>query len=670
MNFVDDAPFRIGQWRIDPALDEISRGETTVKLEPRTMRVLVCLAEHAGDVVSVDYLLNTVWKDLVVTQSSVYQAVAILRRALGDDPKEPIYIANVLRRGYRLIAAVGPDEQAPVTPSSDASSEAHPERPAAEARPAAVADEPQAVPPDAADARPAASPHVNWRAGSLLIALLLLAGGTWRLLSHLGHQHPTAASAQSQTTSSLAETDRTPFTPPHHSLAVLPFTNMSGDPKEEYFSDGMTEELINALTQIDALKVIARTSSFSFKGKDADIGTIARKLNVAAILEGSVRRSGNTVRITAQLIDGVNGFHIWSQDYDRDLTNALTLQTEIATAVAHELRARLLEDETPKMELGGTHNPAAFDAFLRGARAQGTEHGAQDLHTAIAAYTEAIQLDPQYALAFAGRSLALNGYAVEFATGAAVRESFAKAHADARQALALAPELVEGHLAMGRSWENGSLDFAQASEAYERALALAPGNAEVLRENARFATSMGRFEAALAAARRAVVLDPLNASSHYRLGLGLFWSRRYAEAIATFTEAISLDPDHAQAHAYRGLAHYLLNDLQAARTSCENRPDHWITQWCRAIVYEKLGRHADAEAELAKVRATNADVASVQYAEIFAQWGNRTKALESLDTAMRLHDPGLERLKVDPLMDSIRSDPRFQAIERQLKFPN
>jgi len=660
-----DAPFWIGQWRIDPALDEISRDGTTVKLEPRTMRVLVCLAENAGEVISVDQLLNTVWKDLVVTQSSVYQAVAVLRRALGDDPKDPQYIANVLRRGYRLVAPVADDAQAPVALPAGASGEVGPQE-----QTAAVTDQfhPLALdPPQVALSVPRPAPP---RYGSLLIALVVIAGGAWWLFSRLGQQHPAAASARPQDATSHAEVGSGIFTPPPHSVAVLPFTNLSGDPKEEYFTDGVTEELINALTQIDALKVIARTSAFSFKGKDADIGTIARKLNVASILEGSVRRSGNKVRITAQLIDTVNGFHVWSQDFDLDLTNALNLQTQIATAVARELRARLLEDEASKMDLGGTHNPAAFDAFLRGAKAYATEHGAKELDTAIAAYTEAIQLDPKYALAFAGRSLALNGYAVEFATGPAVRATFDKAHADARQALALTPQLVEGHLAMGRSWENGALNFTQASEAYQRAVALAPGNAEVLRESARFATNMGQFEGGLAAARRAVVLDPLNPSSHYRLGQGLFWARRYSDAIAAFTEVISLDPGHSQAHAYRGLAHYLLSDLQAARASCESTPSHWTTQWCLAIVYHKLGRPADAEAEAAKLKAGYGDDVAVQFTEIYAQWGDRPKALEWLATAMRVRDPGLERLKVDPLMDPIRSEPDFQPVERQLQFPN
>jgi TolB-like protein len=225
----------------------------------------------------------------------------------------------------------------------------------------------------------------------------------------------------------------TGFNPPPHSIAVLPFANMSGDKQQEYFSDGLTEELLNSLSEINGLQVAARTSAFSFKGKDTDIGTIARKLNVGAVLEGSVRRSAHTIRITAQLINAVTGFHLWSKTYDRDLGDVLKLQTEIATAVASSLKVTLLGDVAAKVELGGTGNPAAFDAYLRGAKALSSSHDAKDLPAAITAYTEAIRLDPHYALAFAGRSIALSIVAGEAETPAATREGFDKAQADARQ---------------------------------------------------------------------------------------------------------------------------------------------------------------------------------------------------------------------------------------------
>jgi TolB-like protein/Flp pilus assembly protein TadD len=459
------------------------------------------------------------------------------------------------------------------------------------------------------------------------------------------------------------------FNPPPHSIAVLPFVNLSGDKEQEYFSDGLTEELLNSLAAIEGLQVAARTSSFSFK-EHPDIATVAHKLHVGAVLEGSVRRSAHTIRVTAQLINAVTGFHLWSKTYDRDLGDVLKLQTEIATSVAGALKVTLLGDVAAKVELGGTRNPAAFDAYLRGAKAYSSIHEAKrDLPAAIAAYTEAIRLDPHYALAFAGRSIARSYFATETETPAAMREGLDKGQADARQALALAPDLAQAHLALANVSES-TLDFTQASESYERALALAPGNAEVLRLSGYFAANMGHFDAGLAALRRAVVLDPLDRESHSLLGDVLFVARRYEEAVAAFAEVISLEPDYKTTYGGRGLAYYALGDLQSARASCETQPDDWLSQQCLSVVYDKLGRHADAEAVLAKLKAAKGDADAYQYATIYAQWGNRVQALEWLETAWRVRDPGLEYLKTDPLLDPLRKEPRFQAIERELKFPD
>jgi TolB-like protein/tetratricopeptide (TPR) repeat protein len=460
----------------------------------------------------------------------------------------------------------------------------------------------------------------------------------------------------------------TGFNPPPHSIAVLPFVNMSGDKDQEYFSDGLTEEVLNSLAELNELQVAARTSAFSFKGKDTDIGTIARKLNVGAVLEGSVRRSAHTIRITAQLINAVTGFHLWSKTYDRDLGDVLKLQTEIATSVASALKVTLLGDIAAKVELGGTGNPAAFDAYLRGAKADSSTRDTKDLPAAIAAYTEAIRLDPHYALAFAARSIAFASLSVEAETAAAIREGNDKAQADARQALDLAPDLAHAHVALAFVLDQ-TLHFTQANDEYERALALAPGNAEVLRRSGEFAVLMGHFDAGIAAVRRAVVLDPLARQSHFALGFALYYARRYEEAVAAFAEVISLDPDFKETYGDRGFAYYALGDLERAHASCETKRDNWLSQQCLAVIYDKLGRHADAEAELAKLKAAQGDAAAYQYATIYAQRGDRAKALEWLDTAWRLRDSGLEYLKTDPLMDPLRQEPRFQAVMRELKFP-
>jgi TolB-like protein/Flp pilus assembly protein TadD len=509
--------------------------------------------------------------------------------------------------------------------------------------------------------------HATWRSKPVLLAVVaavvcaalayLVADRFW-VSRHLGMPAGDTASR------ATAEPAAAAFNPPTHSIAVLPFVNLSGDKEQEYFSDGLTEELLNSLAAIEGLQVAARTSSFSFK-EHPDIVTVAHKLNVASVLEGSVRRSAHTIRITAQLIDTVTGFHLWSKTYDRDLGDVLKLQTEIATAVAGALKVTLLGDVAAKIELGGTRNPAAFDAYLHASQAFLTRRDTKEIPDAIAAYGEAIRLDPSYALAFVYRSFALTTYAAE----ADIRKDFEKAEADARRAIALAPELAEGHAALGYVLAMGPLDFARAREAYDRAIALAPGNAQVLLSSSEFSAHMGYFDAAIAAARRAVVLDPLDRRSHSMLGRALYAARRYAEAATAHAEAIRVNPGYTSAYGERGLAFYGLGELERARASCETKRDNEASRVCLAVVYGKLGRHADAEAELSKLKAAQGDGGAYDYATIYAQWGDGAKALDWLHKAMRLRDPGLESLKTDPLLDPLRQESRFQTIERELKFP-
>ena len=465
------------------------------------------------------------------------------------------------------------------------------------------------------------------------------------------------------------------FNPPPHSIAVLPFANMSGDKEQEYFSDGLTEELLNSLARINELQVAGRTSSFYFKGERADLNTIARKLNVASVLEGSVRRSGNTVRISAQLINAISGFHAWSQTYDRDLGDVLKLQTEIANSVANGLRVALLGDVASRIELGGTTNPAAFDSYLRATKDSSTAHDTADLQSAVDAYSQAIRLDPHFALAFAGRAEALYRQADEWLSGAAARKRYEDAVADARRAIALAPDLAEGHLALGTALEDGFFDFAGAAAEFTRAMELSPGNALVLQRYGSFAVDMGRTEPGLVAIRQAIVLDPLNTHIHARIGEAYWAARRYDQAAAAFDDVIALDPQWSRARAWRGFAFYGLGDYERARSSCEAQlnVDALANGWnrlCLAWVYHKLGRHADAEAMLAKQRALMGELSAYQYGGIYAQWGNAVKAREWLATAVRVHDPGLVWLKTDPFLDPVRNEPWFQAIERGLKFPD
>jgi TolB-like protein len=460
------------------------------------------------------------------------------------------------------------------------------------------------------------------------------------------------------------------FAPPPHSIAVLPFVNLSGDKDQEYFSDGLTEELLNSLSEIGELQVAARTSAFSFKGANTDIGTIARKLNVGAVLEGSVRRSAHTIRITAQLINAVTGFHLWSKTYDRDLGDVLKLQTEIATAVASALKVALLGDFAAKVELGGTRNPAAFDAYLRGKKMGRTALSDEDTQAAVGAYTEAIRLDPGFAMAFAERSLELSNYADFNARGPAVRVNFDKALVDARTAISLAPDLADGHYALAVALQDGFQDFVQADEEFERALALAPGSARMLSAYSRHAAELGHTAAAVAAARRAVNLDPLNFHVYRTAGIAFLLVRQYPDAVAAFRTAISLQPDWMRNYALLGRPQYLLGDFEAARASCEVALPDALGQMCLAVVYRKLGRQADAEAMLQRVRTSVGDDGAFDFACIYAQWGDTRQALHWLEIALRRRDSGLAGLKAEPDLDPLRKEPRFQAIERELRFPD
>jgi TolB-like protein len=462
----------------------------------------------------------------------------------------------------------------------------------------------------------------------------------------------------------------TAFNPPPHSIAVLPFANMSGDKDQEYFSDGLTEELLNSLSEINELQVAARTSAFSFKGTNTDISTIARKLNVGAVLEGSVRRSANTIRITAQLINAVTGFHLWSKTYDRDSGDVLKLQTEIATSVANALQVTLLGDTASRIELGGTSNPAAFDAYLRGVKLLRLAAAVTPMQceTPMQAFSDAIALDDKFALAYASRAFAIDECSGN-SRGWLQQPKEQAARADAERAIELAPGLAEGYLALSRL-EQGSLNFESADHACARALALGPGNVQVLYECSLLSAYLGHADAAISNARRAVALDPLNPLSHRALGDTLRYTRHYGDAIAAYQASIAADPEHsADAGARLGLAYYLSADLPSAQSSCEANPDTFRNEVCRAVVYDRIGRHGDAAAVLARITTSAGDAAAYQYAEIFAQWGDHNTALDWLEKAVQLRDPGSVYTKTDPLLDPLRKEPRFQAIERQLKFP-
>jgi len=458
------------------------------------------------------------------------------------------------------------------------------------------------------------------------------------------------------------------FNPPLHSIAVLPFVNMSGDKEQEYFSQGLTEELLNSLARVNELQVAARTSSFSFEGQHPDVLTVARKLNVGAILEGSVRRSAHKVRITAQLVNGVTGFHLWSQTYDRDLGDVLKLQTEIANDVAGALKVTLLGDVAAKIELGGTRNPAAFDAYLRAIKAYADARDERAIQSSIAGYSEAIRLDPHFAMAYMHRAEAMSDLSRNWAKGPAVVATRAKAEADARKAIELAPDLAQGHSVLAIVLAD-KLEFAAAAQAFDRALALGSGSANVLRSYGPFAVEMGHPDAGIAAARRAVQLDPLNHDTQFSLGAALMSARHFDEAVRVFSDMQRKTPNDGLVNAWLGYSYYWGGDPLRASKVCE-LADVQNRQICLAMAYYKLGRRTEAKSLLADINREWGEDQAVFTAMIYTEWGDKARALDNLETAFRLRQSYLIYLKSDSVWDPLRKEPRFQAILKALKFPD
>jgi TolB-like protein/Flp pilus assembly protein TadD len=511
-------------------------------------------------------------------------------------------------------------------------------------------------------AQPVTSAYV--RPGWLAAGLALAAG-----VAYLLFEHPWSTRVAASAPPAPAINVASAFAPPPHSIAVLPFVNMSGDASQEYFSDGLTEELLNSLARFPQLQVAARTSAFSFKGKEADVATIARKLNVGAVLEGSVRRSAQTLRVTTQLIDAVTGFDLWSQTYDRNLGDVLKLQTDIATSVANALKVTLLSDTAETVGLGATRDPAALDAYLRARILSRSAQSAENSQAILVAYTEAIRIDPRYAQAFAERGVEYAGIARMYARGPALRDALDKSLADARTAVKLAPDLAESHFALGVSHLE-LLDFPTANQEFERALTLGPGNARIVGGYARNAAEMGIVDGAINAARRAVTLDPLNPSVYRIVGIGMMALRRYDDAAAAFQSALALQPGNERLNALLGTTQYFQGKPAVARASCEIAAADDLAKLCLAFVYHKLGRSAQAETLMRQIQSAGGDEGALDYAYVCAQWGEVDQALRWLETAFSLRDPNLFEIRTAPELDPIRREPRFQAILRALNFPH
>jgi len=442
------------------------------------------------------------------------------------------------------------------------------------------------------------------------------------------------------------------------SIAVLPFVDMSPNKDQEYFSDGVAEELLNLLAKIPQLRVISRSSAFSFKGKDVEIPEIARRLNVAHILEGSVRKSGNQVRITTQLIDARSDTHLWSETYDRPLDDIFAVQDEIAAAVVTQLKLKLL-GAPPKAKAA---DPRAYALYLQ-ARQLSRKRTPEGFEQAIALYQQALAIDAGYAPAWTGLA---ESYRRQSGNGARPYDESARLARDAAErALSIDPDFAPAHAQLGRIVMIYDRDLASAARHHAHALALEPANTDIIASAAVLLAYLGRLDAAIAFDEYVLARDPVNSVAYSNLGIFYLNAGRLDESIASSRSASSLSPGYASAQFNVGVALLLKGDPVGALAAMQEEPEGWRLIGMPMVLHA-LGRKPESDAALAELIRTQEKDSPFNIAYVLAFRGEADRAFEWLDKAVAYHDPGLAEVAHTAQFANIHSDPRWEPFLRKL----
>jgi TolB-like protein/Tfp pilus assembly protein PilF len=498
------------------------------------------------------------------------------------------------------------------------------------------------------------APRNGSRAVTLLIGAVALFGVGYFALDQFKLTKHSAPSLPGETAQSAI---------PEKSIAVLPFVNMSSDKDQEYFSDGLTEEMIDLLGQVPDLRVPARTSSFYFKGKNETIANMAQQLKVAHVLEGSVRKAGKRLRIAAQLIRADNGYHLWSQIYDRDDTDVFAVQDDIAQAVVSALKIKLAA-AVQVTGSRGTTSTAAYNLYLLG-RQLDRRGSLEGFRHAVEAFRKAIALDPKYAAAYA--ELAVAEAFVADMTGDT--GGIERARHDVDKAIALVPDDAIGYAARSFIRSNWLWDWSGAQADIEKALSLDPRNSDVQHLYAFLLQSLGRVQEAIAAQRKATELDPLSKSAWRDLGYSYMGTGDYAAADVSLGRAIELEPTAVLALFNLGTLRLLQGKAQEALETYRKMDLEFLRISGFAMAEHALGRAKESQQALDELMGKHAQEAAYQISEVFAWRGEKDKAIEWLDRAYKQQDGGLSSIKTDPLLKSLRADPRFTALLRKMKLP-
>jgi TolB-like protein/DNA-binding winged helix-turn-helix (wHTH) protein/Flp pilus assembly protein TadD len=602
-----------GVFDMDLETGELRKHGLRVRLQRQPFDVLAVLIGRAGDVVTRAELQQTLWpgNTFVDFDHGLNKAINKIRTALGDSADTPRFVETVARRGYRFLADVTVSAPPPVVT-------------------------PGAAPPKRA---------WRWMPAASVAAVLAVAALAWIVYSTTRGQ------------------------PSIHSLAVLPLESLSSDPSQDYFADGMTDELITELGRISALRVISRTSVMSYKHTRKPLREIARELNVDAVVEGTVLRQGDLVRITAQLIDGTSDTHLWSDSYQGELRNALALQNNVARAIAGQIRVNLNPQEQAALRSAPVVNPAAYESYLKG-RYFWNKRTANGLSTALAYFNQAIEQDPTYARAYAGLAdtYALLGdwqYSVM-----TPKEALPKAKAAAMKAIALDPTLGEGHTSLGFCLDGFDWNFADAGKEFARAIALTPGYATAHHWYA-WHLALGRhYDEALVEMRKAQNLDPLSLVINADLAELLSLAHADEEAIRQSRRTLELDPAFGLAHNHLGQAYlhkHMVNEAIVELQKAVTLSGGGATCMANlARAYVAAGRKADAVALLEDLRKRSNPLHSYasELAVMYTALGDRDQAMAWLERgAAERFNPGV---LLRPGLDPLRGDPRFADLLRRV----
>jgi TolB-like protein/DNA-binding winged helix-turn-helix (wHTH) protein/Tfp pilus assembly protein PilF len=627
---LSDAPLQPDILELDLRRYELRRGGSVLKLEKIPMELLILLVERRNQLIGREEITARLWgKDVFLdTEQGINTAIRKIRLTLGDDPSEPRFLQTIVGKGYRFVG--------PITVIGS---------------PAAVAAT-TAVVPD--EETPLSRPHagLRWKLAALA-AVFVLAGAAVFAFRYF---------------------DWTPRFPrrPVHSIAVLPLKNLSGDAADEYFADGMTDELITNLAKISALRVTSYTSVSKYKTTSKPLPQIAQELQVDGIVEGSVLRSGDQVRITAQLIYAPRDQHLWAEEYQRYVRDVLYLQHEVARDIAEQVRVTLTANERSRLATAGAVDPAAYESYLRG-RSFWNQRSEASLLKAIEQFNKAIEIDAGYAPAYSG--LADCYTTLGYLSYLDPVDAFPRARDAATKALELDPSLAEAHTSLAYYNLYHAWNWRAAENEFKKAIELNPNYATAHDWYSYYLTAMGRFDDALKEVKRAHELDPLSVIISTDIGFNYYYRHNYDEAINQLRTTLSVSPKFPLAHLWLGRA-YQQKKMYSEAIDEFNETDAALPGWVVTIAgmghaYGEWGHPAEAKEVLMRLNkmAREKYVTPYGVALVYAGLGDKDQAFAWLNKAVAGRSHWLVWLNLDPRWDQIRSDPRFADLAKRVGLP-